>query len=165
MRIQRVLVRVLLGLAGLLVLIQLVPYGRDHDNPPVRQEPAWDSPKTRELAVRACFDCHSNETRWPWYSHVAPISWFLQHHVVDGREHLNFSEWDRPQDDAHEAAEMVEKGKMPLGSYLLLHGDADLPDADKQALIRGLQATLGTGEHGAHGHGDEHYEEDEHGEH
>ena len=69
-----------LGLAAgtaviaLLLLIQLVPYGRNHANPPVRQEPAWDSPQTRELAVRACYDCHSNQTAWPWYTNVAPIS-------------------------------------------------------------------------------------------
>jgi len=66
----------LLGvLVGLLVVIQFVPYGRAHTNPPVAQEPIWDSPQTRELARRACFDCHSNETMWPWYSNIAPISW------------------------------------------------------------------------------------------
>jgi hypothetical protein len=58
------------GLVLGLLAIQLVPYGRDHTNPPVRREPAWDSPTTRALAVRACFDCHSNETHWPWYTHV-----------------------------------------------------------------------------------------------
>jgi hypothetical protein len=157
MRIQSRLVRVLLGLAALLVLLQLVPYGRDHTNPAKRAEPAWDSPETRALAVRACFDCHSNETRWPWYSHVAPMSWLLQHHVDDGREHLNFQEFDRPQEDAHEAAEEVEEGEMPMWSYLLLHGDANLADAEKQALIRGLEATFGGGghDHGAHGGGSE----------
>jgi hypothetical protein len=59
-------------------------YGRDHSNPPVRIEPRWDRARTRELAVRACFDCHSNQTRWPWYSHVAPISWLVQHDVEEG---------------------------------------------------------------------------------
>jgi hypothetical protein len=56
------------------VAIQLVPYGRDHTNPPVTAEPRWDSPQTRTLAVSACFDCHSNETAWPWYTNVAPFS-------------------------------------------------------------------------------------------
>ena len=60
------------GIVVLFVLLQLVPYGRDHANPPVRQEPAWDAPRTRELAGRACFDCHSNQTLWPWYASVAP---------------------------------------------------------------------------------------------
>ncbi len=77
---------------GILAVMQLVPYGRNHMNAAVRAEPPWDQAKTRELARRACFDCHSNETRWPWYAHVAPVSWFLQHDVVEGRQELNFSE-------------------------------------------------------------------------
>src|SRR5690242_16317240 len=80
---------------GLLVVAQLVPYGHDHTNPRTVAEPAWDSPATRALADRACFDCHSNQTRWPWYSHVAPTSWLVQHHVDEGREVLNFSTWNR----------------------------------------------------------------------
>ena len=63
-------------------LIQIVPYGHDHANPTVRQEPAWDSPATRAMTVRACYDCHSNQTTWPWYAHVAPVSWLLQRDVV-----------------------------------------------------------------------------------
>ena len=70
----------------LLGLIQLVPYGRDHTNPPVTQEVKWDSPRTRELAVGACYDCHSNLTEWPWYSNVAPISWLTQKDVDEGRD-------------------------------------------------------------------------------
>src|SRR5215216_1353338 len=81
----------------LFVVLQLVPYGRRHDNPPTTREPAWDDPTTRALAVRACFDCHSNETRWPWYSYVAPVSWLTQRDVDEGRRELNFSEWDRQQ--------------------------------------------------------------------
>jgi hypothetical protein len=131
------------GLPALLVLIQLVPYGRNHENPPHEKEPAWDSPKTRQLAVGACFDCHSNQTVWPWYAHVAPMSWMLQHHVEDGRGHLNFSEFDRPQRDADEAVEMVEKSYMPLDNYTWLHPEARLSDADRQALANGLKATLG----------------------
>jgi mono/diheme cytochrome c family protein len=136
--------RVAFSALGVIIAVQLVPYGRNHTNPTSGKEPAWDSPRTRELAVRACYDCHSNETRWPWYAHVAPGSWLMQHHVDEGREHLNFTEWDKPQKHAHEAAHEVEEGEMPMWSYLLLHGDADLSDEDKQALIRGLEATLGT---------------------
>lgn len=68
----------LLGFIAIVILIQAVPYGRDHLNPPVRAEPQWDSPRTRELSARACFDCHSNETVWPWYSNIAPISWLIE---------------------------------------------------------------------------------------
>jgi mono/diheme cytochrome c family protein len=123
--------------------IQLVPYGRDHTNPPVRQEPAWDSPRTRELAQRACFDCHSNETTWPAYASVAPFSWIVQDHVDEGRALLNFSEFDRPQEEAEEAAEVVAEGEMPLWDYALMHPSAKLTDAETQDLIAGLRATLG----------------------
>jgi len=90
-----VLKRILIGivLAGVIVLIaiQLVPYGHAHTNPPVTGDPQWDSPQTRELAKRACFDCHSNETVWPWYSNIAPVSWLIQHDVDEGRSRMNFS--------------------------------------------------------------------------
>jgi hypothetical protein len=125
--------------------IQLVPYGRDHTNPPVVAEPAWDTPTTRELAVRACFDCHSNQTVWPWYSNVAPLSWLLQHHVDEGRSLLNFSTWGTGHQQAERAARQVESGAMPPGDYLLLHPDARLSDAEKQQLINGLNATFPSG--------------------
>ena len=76
----------------LLLAIQFVPYGRAHTNPPVTAEPAWDSAETRELARRACFDCHSNETAWPSYTSISPASWLAQRHVNEGRRELNFSE-------------------------------------------------------------------------
>jgi hypothetical protein len=123
--------------------LQLVPYGRDHVAPPVLMEPSWDQPSTRELAVRACFDCHSNTTHWPWYSNVAPVSWFVQRHVEEGREALNFSEWQRPQKEASESAEAVLEGEMPLGSYALLHSTARLSPPERQALARGLAASIG----------------------
>ena len=81
-----------LALVLLFGLIQLLPYGHNHNNPPVQQEPAWDSPQTQALAKRACYDCHSNESVWPSYSNVAPISWLVQHDVDDGRRRLNLSE-------------------------------------------------------------------------
>jgi len=125
------------------VAIQFVPYWRDHANPPVRSEPAWDSPETRALAKRACFDCHSNETEWPVYSRVAPASWFVQRDVSRGRAALNFSEWQQPQEDATEAAEEVLEGEMPLRSYQLMHAHARLSDADRERLARGLERTVG----------------------
>jgi len=132
-----------LGAIGLLAVAQLVPYGRAHTNPPVVAEPPWDQPATRALAVRACFDCHSNQTHWPWYSHVAPASWMLQNHVDEGRETLNFSEWGRGNEEAAEAGDQVRDGEMPPRSYLLLHPEARLSAAEKAALARGLDASLG----------------------
>ncbi len=132
----------LLALVGGFLLIQLVPYGRDHENPPVVAEPAWDSAETRDLAARACFDCHSNETVWPWYSSVAPLSWLVQNDVDEGREHLNFSEWNRRQ-EADEAAETVREGSMPPNYYTIIHPDARLTDAELTQLVNGLTATFG----------------------
>jgi len=128
-----------LGLAVLLVVMQLVPFGRDHTNPPVRREPSWDSPETRQLARRACFDCHSNETVWPWYADVAPVSWLVASDVREGRRELNFSEWDRPQREAREAGRTVRRGSMPPWYYPW----ARLTPAESEALARGLESTLG----------------------
>lgn len=131
------------ALFGGLLLIQLVPYGREHDNPPVVAEPAWDSAQTRQLTMRACFDCHSNETVWPWYSNVAPVSWLVQRDVDEGREELNYSEWNRRQ-EGDESAEAVRDGSMPPRSYLLTHPDARLSDTQLAALADGLEATFGS---------------------
>lgn len=133
-------------LAVLLVGAQVLPYGHVA-NPPVTAEADWDSPRTRELVARACFDCHSNESERQWY-HLAPISWLVARDVAEAREHLNFSEWDREQDDADEAAEEVEEGDMPLNRYLLVHPEARLSDVERAELVRGLEATLRRGEPG-----------------
>ena len=150
---KRILKYVAIGVAVLFLLIQLVPYGRDHDNPPVTGEPDWDSPRTRELAQAACFDCHSNETEWPWYSNVAPVSWLVYRDVVNGRNKLNWSEWDGEQEEAGEAAETVEEGEMPPRQYTWVHFDARLSDAEKEELIAGLEATFGREEDGDGGSG------------
>lgn len=130
-----------LGLLGILVLIQLVPYGRDHTNPPVTAEPNWDSPRTRELAAGSCFDCHSNLTAWPWYTNVAPMSWLVQRDVDEGRSVLNFSQWDRPQ-RADEVAEVVLEGEMPPWQYTLIHRGTKLSDPERRELAAGLRATI-----------------------
>lgn len=121
-------------------LIQLVSYGRDHTNPPVVQEPAWSSPEVRALAQRACFDCHSNETVYPWYSNIAPVSWLVQHDVEEGRSKLNFSDWERSREDGDEMAEAIEKGEMPMPIYLIQHPEARLTPAETATLIEGLRA-------------------------
>ena len=133
---KNVLLGLLLGLIIGGVAIQFIPYGHDHTNPPVAAEPQWDSPATRDLAVRACFDCHSNQTTWPWYSNVAPVSWLIQHDVQQGRAELNFSQWGRR--GAGEAAEQIQRGAMPQWYYVMLHPSAGLSEAEKQALIQGL---------------------------
>ena len=129
-------------LVGLFGIMQVIPYGRAHTNPPVMQEPAWDSQRTRELAVRACFDCHSNETKWPWYAHVAPMSWVMQRDVDVGRSVLNFSEW-REYELANGSAPSVLSREMPPRKYLWLHESALLTHDEKVELARGLHITFG----------------------
>ena len=141
-RWPRWLLRGALAGIALFALAQAVPYGRSHTNPPVQAEPRWDSQVTRTLAQRACFDCHSNLTTWPWYSNVAPVSWLVQRDVDGGRSALNFSEWNTPQDGAGDAVEAVQGGSMPPWFYTILHPKAGLSASDKQALMNGLAATL-----------------------
>ncbi len=122
--------------------LQLVPYGYARTNPPVRTEAAWATPQTREIAVRACYDCHSNETVWPWYGAIAPMSWLVQRDVDLGRRALNFSEGGRGHEPG-EAGESLVEEEMPPSLYLMLHPEARLSSAEKRALVMGLRATLG----------------------
>jgi mono/diheme cytochrome c family protein len=144
-RKKRIALYVAAALIGLFAVAQAVPYGRGHSNPPVTNEPAWDSPQTRALAVRACFDCHSNRTNWPWYSNIAPVSWLVQRDVDDGRSTLDFSRWDRAQDaGVGDIVEAVNGGGMPPWYYKLLHSRSRLSQAEKAQLVAGLQKTLRT---------------------
>ena len=129
-------------LVGVFVLMQAVPYGRTHSNPPTVEEPAWDSPRTRELAVRACFDCHSNHTRWPYYANIAPFSWAVQFDVEVAREVVNFSEFQRPHDLAVYSGQRTLDGNMPPYKYRMAHPEAQLTPEETAELARGLDATL-----------------------
>jgi hypothetical protein len=125
------------ALAGFIV-IQFVPV--DRTNPPVTGEISASDPVVEVLRT-ACYDCHSNETRWPWYSKVAPVSWRIAQHVRGGRWNLNFSEWNDmdPEDQDHareEIWEVVEKGAMPLSDYLRMHPEAVLTDSQLSTLRR-----------------------------
>lgn len=113
--------RAFYALLVVFALIQLVPYGR--------------------LAVRAGFDCHSRTPQRPWYSHVAPVSWLVQHDIEERREHLDSSALDQPQRDAHEAVETIEEGEMPPEIYLPLHPEARLSESEQAELVRGLRAS------------------------
>ncbi len=130
----------------LLIAAQLVPFQKDHTNPPDGVVTKFDSPATQKLAERACFDCHSNRTKWPWYASIAPISWRIGQHVQEGREKLNFTAFEagneKMADAAGEAGESVTKGQMPPADYLLMHPEARLTATEKAALVRGLDASL-----------------------
>jgi hypothetical protein len=132
----------LVGALGAFLLIQLVPYGRDHTNPPVTQAAAFAPGPGLELARGACFDCHSNETEWPWYTNIAPASWLAQRDVEGGRETVNFSEWDRPQAEVDELLEVIRDGDMPPTSYTLIHPGARLTDAERATLLDAVRRML-----------------------
>jgi hypothetical protein len=130
-------VRIGAGILVGLLCIQLVPV--DCSNPPADSElPAPVAVRT--LLRRACYDCHSNRTRWPWYSRVAPISWMVASDVHEGRDEMNFSTWNglagrRRAKILHEIVEEVEEGEMPPWSYRWIHADARLTADDRGTLI------------------------------
>ncbi len=133
-----ILAVVVLGVLGF-VLIQFVPrYART--NPEVTYQINWSSPETEALMRRACYDCHSNETVWPWYSYVAPVSWLVVGDTNEGRAKLNFST-GRGELEARELIEQIDRGSMPPGNYLITHPDANLTAEEKALLVQGIQAT------------------------
>jgi hypothetical protein len=134
--------KIALGLVLAGAAMQTIPYGRQHSNPAVIQEPPWDTPRTRALAKRACFNCHSNETVWPWYSNIAPISWLTQRDVSHGRAWLNFSEWDDTMSEPDDVVEQVAAGDMPPWFYLPMHPEARLTQEERTELVLGLEKSL-----------------------
>jgi hypothetical protein len=121
------------------VAIQFIPVKGVASNPPERT-PLGAPPEVEAIMRRACLDCHSNETRWPLYSRVAPGSWLMVRDVTKGRQHLNFSEWDESDDDEKKIDrencwEKIETGEMPPWFYVYpMHLSAKLSEADKAAL-------------------------------
>lgn len=130
---------------GLLILglIQLVPV--DHANQPLDAKKDFaellNTPKeVKQILVSSCYDCHSYQVKYPKYAYVAPISWSIEHHVKEGREHANFSEWssynkDQKEHILEEVVETIERKEMPLKGYLPLHPEANLTDAQRKTLI------------------------------
>ena len=167
-RVRRILKWSLAALVAAFLFIQVLPFGRGHSNPAAHSEPPWDSPRTAELAMDACYDCHSNRTDWPWYSYVAPASWLVEYDVYKGRDELNFSEWqellvklrEKVVRDRLKELERARKGEkpekkkipglvkvvleeeMPLWYYSIAHPDARLSEAERLELARGLAETF-----------------------
>ena len=139
--------RTKLILGGLLLVVLLLQFTNPSlTNPPVLPGHEIGAtnpppPKVAALLRSACYDCHSHETVWPWYGHVAPVSWWLMDHIKDGRKRLNFSEW--PHDDPKRArkrlqniAEEVESGDMPLKSYTWIHASSRLTSGEREELTQ-----------------------------
>jgi hypothetical protein len=139
---KKVILTTLIVLVALALLIQLIPLPARGHNPAVVQDVKWDTPQTAALVRRACYDCHSNETVWPWYSYVAPVSWLIYNDVQEGRQHLNFSNAGNLRRDKNEIIGMIQEGGMPPAVYLPLHPSARLTSAEKQQLIQGITNSL-----------------------
>ena len=100
------------------------------------------------LLKTACYDCHSNQPAYPWYTNIAPVSWWVKHHIDEGSHHLNFSEWGtysekRKDHKMEECIEMVEEDEMPMAYYTWMHKEAKLTDAQKLKLIEYFKAVKG----------------------
>ena len=135
--------KILFSLLAVIVIIQF--FRIDKTNPPV--DPVLDMinvvqvpTEIKSILKTSCYDCHSNKSVYPWYTNVAPLSWWIKEHIEHGREELNFSEWGkysmkRKDHKLDEIVEMIEEDEMPLPSYLIAHGDARLTAAQKALLV------------------------------
>ncbi len=145
---RTVLLRTALVVLAVFSAMQLVPYGWTHSNPPVTQGLVWADADAEALARAACYDCHSNETEWPPYAYVAPMSWLVRRDVEAGRDALNLSELDRGGgEELDEAAEQIEEGSMPPRQYELAHPGARLSDAERRLLIAAFEQLEDRDEH------------------
>jgi hypothetical protein len=124
------------------VLIQFVPFGHEHANPAMVSEPQWSSPAARALVKKSCFQCHSNETDWTWYSNIAPASWLIQYDVNAGRGQFNFSDWNNNPGDVDEMTRVIQAGRMPPIQYTLFHPNAKLNAQQKHDLINALTSSI-----------------------
>ena len=131
---------IVIGLVLIFVGIQFVPYGWWHENPPVTQDAPWPDAESARIARQSCYSCHSNETDWPVYSYVAPMSWLVRRDVEEGRHELNFSEWDRDAGEADDAIDAIVDGSMPPSRYTRIHRDAKLTAEEAAAGDRRARA-------------------------
>lgn len=124
-----------------LALVLSVAISGPKSNPSPQRQISWDSKTTEDLFAKACADCHSYETNWPWYSNIAPVSWFVIHNVDEGREKFNVSASNMGETD--DLIEVILENKMPPRDYLLMHPSAKLSSKEKQILMNGLGVTFG----------------------
>lgn len=138
-RLRRWLLRSAGAAVVLFGLLQLVPYGWTHSNPPVVEDTPWPDARSATVARQSCYSCHSNETDWPAYSYLAPMSWLVRNDVDRARDELNFSDWDEAVDELDDAVEMVDEGSMPPRRYTAIYREAALDDEEEQVLLAALR--------------------------
>ena len=135
--------KILLAIVALLVLIQFIRIDKTNPEVVLKNDFITVTNPPENIATilkTSCYDCHSNESKYPWYTNISPIAWWVKHHINEGREELNFSEWatftdKRKKHKLEECFEMVEEAEMPLESYLITHGEAKLSATQKEELI------------------------------
>lgn len=147
---KKILKYTLYTLLGVFVVIQFIRptknVGKVHGDNDINH--VVNVPENVEaILVKACYDCHSNNTNYPWYTNIQPFGWWIQHHVDEGIEELNFSEYKnyklkRQRHKLHECEEMIEEDEMPLNSYLWIHSEAKLTKEEKQALITWVHESM-----------------------
>jgi hypothetical protein len=135
--------KILIALAIVLVIIQFVRI--DKTNPVALLENDFieivkPNAEIASMIMSSCYDCHSSQSKYPWYSNIAPVSWLVKNHINEGREHFNFSAWDMysmqdRKEILHECAEEVEEKVMPMKPFLLMHGEAKLSDKQRATLV------------------------------
>ncbi|MCF7807182.1 MAG: heme-binding domain-containing protein [Candidatus Marinimicrobia bacterium] len=128
---------VIISIIAVFIILQLIPVNQI--NPPVVQKAVLPT-EVESILQESCFDCHSHETNWPWYSRIAPGSFLITHDVIEGRKHLNFSDFSNmdafdSSDVADEILEVLEEGSMPLSPYLVLHPNASLSNSETQIIM------------------------------
>jgi len=134
-----------ISIAFLTILIVMQLFRIDKTNPPTVAENDFLTLNTASAEVQtiikaSCYDCHSNTSIYPWYTNVAPVSWWIKHHINEGRKHLNFSEWGKytakkADHKLEECVEMIQEGEMPMSSYTIIHGDTKLNEDQKLMLV------------------------------
>ena len=136
--------KILLGVILAFAILQILPRDKNANQEPTKEDLFEVEEASMELTTlikEACYDCHSNQTSYPWYSEIAPLSWWIDDHIAHGRKHLNFSEWasykaEKKSHKAEEAVEEINEGEMPLESYQLAHSSGRLSDEEKTMIVR-----------------------------
>lgn len=132
--------KILVPLILILGLIQFIPHEHPQATADASAAFTIDNADVQSILDKACMDCHSNNTTYPWYAEVTPVNMWIDGHIENGRDHLNFSEWNSLSvaDRKHavkEIVEVVEKKEMPMLFYWLIHWDAKLTDAERETLV------------------------------
>lgn len=134
--------KILIVLVALVIIIQFFRIDKTNPITPIEKDFIEMNQPPAEIAAilkTSCYDCHSNQVSYPWYTNIAPVSWFVKDHINEGREELNFSEWGdyslkRKDHKLEECAEEVEEGEMPLDSYFIMHSDAELTHEQRETM-------------------------------